>query len=65
MQQSAGQNLGQDAERNTPTQSQSSPQPGAATIPGAAAGGTETGNGGFDGVVPTGEMRGRHISVMA
>jgi hypothetical protein len=65
MQQGAGQNLGQDPERNIPTQSQSSPQPGAATIPAAAQRGTVTENGGSDGVVPLGEMRGRHISVMA
>ena len=61
--QGAGQNLGQDAERNTATQSQSTPQPGAATIPAAAA--QAPGTSEFDGVVPMGEMRGRHISVMA
>ncbi len=65
MQQGTGQNLGQDAERNTPTQSQSSLQAETATIPAAAGRGTGIGNGGFDGVVPMGEMRGRHISVMA
>ncbi len=63
MQQGTGQNLGQDGGRNTGTESQSSLQAGTATIPAVAA--RATGNGGFDGVVPTGEMRGRHISVMA
>jgi hypothetical protein len=65
MQQGAGQNLGQDAERNTPAQSQSSSPPGTATIPAAAALGAEAESGKFDAVAYTGEMRGKHISVMA
>ncbi len=63
MQQGTGQNLGQDGERNPGTESPSSLLAGTATIPAVAA--RATGNGGFDGPVPTGEMRGRHISVMA
>lgn len=63
--QGADQNPGQDAERNLPAQSQSSPQAGTATIHAATARVAESGNGGFDTVARMGEMRGRHISVMA
>jgi hypothetical protein len=64
MQQGAGQNLGQDAERNT-TQWQSSLRPSTTTITTPAVRGTVTESGGLDGVASMGEMRGRHISVMA
>jgi hypothetical protein len=65
MQQGAGQNLSQDAERNTPTELQSSAQPSAAAIAAMPAPVAAAENGGFDSVVYRGEMRGRHISVMA
>ena len=65
MQQGAGQNFNQDAERNIPAQSQSSLQAGTATIHAAVARVAESGSGGFDTVARMGEMRGRHISVVA
>jgi hypothetical protein len=65
LQQGAGQNLSQDAERNTPTELQSSAQPSAAAIAAKPARVAAAENGGFDSVVYRGEMRGRHISVMA
>ena len=64
MQQGAGQHLNQETERNTSAQSQASLQPGTATIP-AAARGTRDESDGFNTAARTGEMRGRHISVMA
>jgi hypothetical protein len=64
-----GQNMQQgtspDAERNTPAQSQTTLQPGTATGPAAAARGTEVESCKFDAIAYVGEMRGRHISVMA
>ena len=65
MQQGTGQNLGQGAERNAPTQWRSSLQASATTISAAEVRSIETENSGLDGVVSIGEVRGRHISVMA
>jgi hypothetical protein len=62
--QSLQQGAGQSAEQNTPTQSQSSLEPGTATVTAMPEKGAAAESSGFDTVAYMGEMRGRHISVM-